>query len=403
MAELNTSPPAYPMARSCPFDPPPDLAKLQREAPISRVRLWDDSTPWLISRYDDARAVLGDPRVSSDIDKPGYPQVSAGIAARPAESKVFVNMDGSEHAAQRLALVADFTVKKMESLRPRIQSQVDDLIDAMLAGPQPADLVEAFALPLPSMAICEVLGVPYEDRDFFQGIGRTIISRDSTPEQSVKAFGEGFAYLGELVERKNAQPGDDVLSHLAVQQLQTGKLNSQQITAMAVLLLVAGHGTTASMIALGTALLLENPAQLRELRDSDDPALVSSAVEELLRYLTIIHTGRRRVALEDLEVGGQVIRKGEGIVVAIDIANRDEDVISDPDRLDIHRGTRDHVAFGFGVHQCLGQSLARVELQAAFGTLFRRIPTLAAALPVDELRFQHEGEVYGVDALPVTW
>lgn len=391
------------MARSCPFDPPPELSELQHRARVSKVRIWDGSTPWLISHYADARAVLSDPRASADIDVPGYPRVSAGIAARPDESKTFVNLDGEAHSAQRRALIADFTAKKMEALRPRIQSLVDRLIDQMLGRPQPADLVDAFALPLPSMVICELLGVPYEDREFFHAISRTIISRDSTPEQSVRAFDDILAYMGGLLERKADSPEDDVLSHVAVSQLRTGAMSRRQLAAMATLLLVAGHETTASMIALGTVTLLEHPDQLRPLRKGGDPALIASAVEELLRYLSIVHVGRRRVALEDMEVGGQRIRKGEGIIVSIDMANRDEDVIPDPDRLDIRRGSRDHLAFGFGVHQCLGQNLARVELQVAFGTLFRRIPTLALARPVDELDFRPDGEVYGMGSLPVRW
>lgn len=397
------SAPNYPMARACPFDPPPDLVQVRHEAPIARVRIWDGSTPWLITGYDEARAVLGDARVSADIDKPGYPRVSEGIAARPDESKAFVNMDDPEHAAHRGALIRDFTVRRMEAMRPRIQSIVDGLIDDMLAGSPPADLVDQFALPLPSMVICEILGVPYEDRDFFHAISRTIITRESTPEQSVKAFDDILAYLGDLVEAKDANPADDVFSHIAVEQLRTGKLSRREIAPMAAVLLVAGHETTASMIALGTALLFEHPEQLRVLRESDDPELAASAVEELLRYLSIVHAGRRRVALEDMKVGGQLIRKGEGIIVSIDMANRDESAIPDPDRLDLRRGTRDHVAFGYGVHQCLGQNLARVELQVALGSLFRRIPTLAPVQPVGELDFKPDGEVYGMGSLLVRW
>lgn len=403
MTAATASPPAYPMTRECPFDPPPDLSRLAADASVTQVRIWDGSTPWLVTGYEDVRAVLADSRVSADIDKPGYPRVSAGIAARPDESKTFVNLDDPEHAAQRRALIADFTVRKMESLRPRIQALVDGLIDEMLASGPPADLVDMLALPLPSMVICEILGVPYEDREFFHAISRTIISRESTPEQSVKAFDDILAYLGDLVERKAAEPGDDVFSHLAVEQLRTGRMTRREIAPMSALLLVAGHETTASMVALGTATLLEHPEQLRGLRESADPALVASAVEELLRYLSIVHVGRRRVALTDIEVGGQVIRKGEGIIAAIDVANRDGQVLPEPERLDIHRGTRQHLAFGFGVHQCLGQSLARVELQVVFGTLFRRIPTLALAAPVSELDFRPDGEVYGMGSLPVRW
>jgi cytochrome P450 len=210
-------------------------------------------------------------------------------------------------------------------------------------------------------------------------------------------------YLRTLVERKNGDPSDDLLSRLIVEQLRTGQMDIEDIVSMGLLLLIAGHETTANMIALGTVALLENPDQLAELRDTDDPKLVANAVEELLRYLTIVHNGRRRVALEDIEIGGEVIRAGEGVVIATEVANRDEAAFPDPDTLDIHRAARHHVAFGYGVHQCLGQPLARVELQVVYSTLYRRIPSLALAVPVDELPFKHDMAIYGVHALPVTW
>jgi cytochrome P450 len=395
--------PDFPMARGCPFNPPPELGRRQREAPISRVTLWDGSTPWLITRYEDVRAVLADPRVSANSELSGYPHASEGLAARRNHSKSFIAMDDPEHAAQRRLLTSDFMVRKMEALRPRIQNIVDGLIDDLLAGPRPADLVKEFALPVPSLVICELLGVPYADRDFFHRLSRTMVARESTPAESVAAVQEMNGYLGDLVEKKSAEPGQDVLSRLAVGQLSTGRMSRDEIAAMGQLLLVAGHETTANMIALGTVVLLENPEQLDLLRASDDPKLIANAVEELLRHLNITHSGRRRVALEDLEVGGQLIRRGEGIVVATDIANRDETAFPDADALDIGRSARHHVAFGYGIHQCLGQPLARVELQVVYGTLYRRIPTLALAVPVDELPFKHEMLVYGVHELPVTW
>jgi cytochrome P450 len=395
--------PAFPMSRSCPFDPPPELGRLQAEKPVSRVKLWDGSTPWLVTRYDDVRALLSDPRISADGDRPGYPHVSAGSAARRTRFKAFISMDDPEHAAQRRLLTRDFMIRKVEALRPRIQRIVDELIDALLAGPKPADLVTAFALPVPSLVICELLGVPYADRAFFHRVSKTIIARDTGAEDAVRATRELVDYLGDLVEKKAADPGDDLLSRLAVEQFGTGGMTRDEIAAMGQLLLVAGHETTANMIALGTVALLENPEQLAEIRSGGDPALIANAVEELLRYLNITHSGRRRTALEDIEVGGTLIREGEGIIMANDIANRDESAFPDGDRLDVHRKARHHVAFGYGVHQCLGQPLARVELQVVYGTLYRRIPTLALAVPVEELRFKHDMVVYGVHELPVTW
>jgi hypothetical protein len=398
-----TETPAFPMTRGCPFDPPPELGRLQAEDPVSRVKLWDGSTPWLVTRYADVRAVLTDRRISADTDHPGFPHVSAGAAVRRQRAKTFINTDDPEHAAQRRLLTADFMVKKMEKLRPHIQQIVDGLIDDLLAGPKPADLVEAFALPLPSLVICELLGVPYADRAFFHGISRTIISRQATPEEALTATEELLGYLGELVEKKATAPGEDLLSRLAVEQLRTGEMTRDEIASMGQLLLVAGHETTANMIALGTVALLENPAQLAAVRESDDPKLIANTVEELLRYLNITHSGRRRIALADLEVGGRLIREGEGVIAANDIANRDATAFPDPDVLDVHRKARHHVAFGYGVHQCLGQPLARVELQVVYSTLYRRIPTLALAQPLDELKFKHDMVVYGVHSLPVTW
>ncbi|GAA3544609.1 cytochrome P450 [Amycolatopsis ultiminotia] len=403
MSEALSDAPDYPMARGrCPFDPPPELARRLQDEPVSRVKIWDGSEPWLLTRYDDVREVLADPRVSADVAKDGYPAQSPGIAARRRRTKAFIGMDDPDHAAQRRLLTGDFMVRKVERLRPRIQKIVDDLIDQMLAGPKPADLVQAFALPVPSLVICELLGVPYADRVFFHRISKVLISKDSTVEESMAATEELLGYLGDLVKQKLDDPGDDVLSRLAVEQVATGAMTVDEVASMGQLLLVAGHETTANMIALGTTALLQNPDQLAAVRDGD-PKLVANAVEELLRYLTIVHTGRRRVALEDIEVAGQRIRKGDGLIAAGDIANRDATQFPDPDKLDVTRKARHHVAFGYGVHQCLGQPLARVELQVVYSTLYRRIPTLRLAVPLDEVAFKHDMVVYGVHELPVTW
>jgi hypothetical protein len=396
--------PAYPMQRTCPFDPPPELARLREDEPISRVRIWDGSTPWLITRYDDQRAVLADPRFSADSRKPGYPAVSAAVLARRESTRPFIAMDNPEHDVHRRMLTRDFMIKRVEAMRPRIQTIVDGLIDEMLASPKPVDLVQAFALPVPSMVICELLGVPYSDRAFFHKHSRTIISRAATVEESLASSEALRGYLSDLIEAKDKELGDDLLSRLIVSQLRPGNLTHSGIADMALLLLVAGHETTANMIGLGTLTLLENPTQLAELRATEDPKLIANAVEELLRYLNIVHSGRRRVAMEDVEVGGQLIKAGEGVVLANDSANRDAEAFpGNPDDLDIHRDARHHVAFGYGIHQCLGQPLARVELQVVYSTLYRRIPDLRLAVPLEEISFKHDMIVYGVHALPVTW
>ncbi|MBB5781105.1 cytochrome P450 [Nonomuraea jabiensis] len=392
----------FPMARAagCPFDPPPPLRTLQEEGPLAKVRLWDGSTPWLVTRYAEQRALLADPRVSADVTRPGYPIQAPRIGAGGTIS--FIMMDDPEHARLRRMVQAQFTVRRTESLRPAVQKIVDDLIDELLAGPNPVDLVEAFALPVPSLVICALLGVPYADHDFFQENSKTVIRRSATPEERAAASARLFEYLDSLMGEKLADPADDLLSKLA-ERVRAGELTRREAAQMGVLLLIAGHETTANMIALGTLALLRHPGQLALLRHNDDPRLVASAVEELLRYLNITHSGRRRVALADIEIGGQVIRAGEGMIMANDIANRDPSIFPDPDELDIRRDARRHVAFGFGVHQCLGQPLARMELQVAYSTLYRRVPTLRLAAELEQIPFKHDGQVYGVYELPVTW
>jgi cytochrome P450 len=397
--------PDFPMARAagCPFDPPRELRTLQAQAPIARVRLWDGSTPWVVTRYAEQRALLADPRVSADITLPGYPHNSAGFRERRMQARTFIGMDDPEHARLRRMVTAPFAIKRVEALRPAIQAIVDTLIDEMLAGPKPVDLVQAFALPVPSLVICGLLGVPYADHDFFQRNSKILINRDQPPEATRAAQAKLIDYLDRRVAEKLVDPADDLLSRLAIEQVKTGELTRHDVAVMGMLLLIAGHETTANMIALGTLALLEHPDQLAALRGTDNPRLIAGAVEELLRYLNIVHSGRRRVALEDIEIGGQVIRAGDGVIFANDVANRDEEAFADPDRLDVHRDARRHVAFGFGVHQCLGQPLARVELQVVYGTLYRRVPTLRLAVELDQVPFKHDALVYGVYELPVTW
>ncbi|WP_433519205.1 cytochrome P450 [Nonomuraea sp. CA-143628] len=394
--------PEFPMERAagCPFDPPPSLYAQREQGPLTRVRLWDGSTPWLVTGYAEQRAVLGDPRVSADLSRPGYP---ATVPLPPGGVKrSFIGMDDPEHARLRRMVTAPFAIKRIEAMRPSVQKIVDELIDDLLAGPKPVDLVEAFALPVPSLVICELLGVPYADHDFFQETSKTIINRTVTAEQRQAGHQALHAYLDNLVSEKLAHPGDDLLSGLA-ERIKAGELTQQEAARMGALMLIAGHETTANMIALGTLTLVEHPEQLALLRDGDDPALVASTVEELLRYLNIVHNGRLRVATEDFEVAGQTVRAGEGLIMVNEMGNRDPEAFTDPDRLDIQRDARRHVAFGFGVHQCLGQPLARMELQVVYGTLYRRVPTLKLATDLDQVPFKFDGLVYGVHELPVTW
>ncbi|HZR51953.1 MAG TPA: cytochrome P450 [Streptosporangiaceae bacterium] len=397
--------PFYPMTRaaSCPLDPPPVLGDLQAKAPFVRIRLWDGSTAWLVTRHAEQRALLADPRVSADPYRPGYPFQSQGLRDITDESLTFLNMDDPEHARLRRTVAGTFTVRRIERSRPAVREIVDDLISDLLAGPRPADLVSRFALPVPSLVICHLLGVPYADHEFLQRVGATVISRETATTAMKDTMAEVSAYLEQMISRKLAAPADDLLSRLASEQIQTGQMTMQELVKLTHLLLLAGHETTANMITLGTLALLRDPTQLTQLRNADDPKLVAAAVEELLRYLSIVHTGLRRLALDDIEIAGQVIRAGEGLVIPIETANRDETVFPRAGMLDIHRDARQHIAFGFGVHQCVGQHLARMELQVSYAALHRRIPTLALAVDPGDLRYKQDGLIYGVHELPVTW
>lgn len=389
---------SVPAARGgCPFDPPPDYQRVMREDPISRVSLWDGSTCWMVTRHTDVKTVLRDQRFSAVATHPGFPFLSEGRRALVAGQTSFIRMDDPEHSRLRRMLTAEFMIKRTEAMRPQIQRIVDDFLDRMIADGSPADLVAEFALPIPSLVICLLLGVDYADHGFFQDRSRTLLHNDTPGEQIEQARGELTDYLSQLAERKRREPDETIIGKLVARD----ELSDAEVAAMGLLLLIAGHETTANMTALSTLALLRDPAQLAELRAR--PSLVKGAVEELLRYLSIVHSGLPRVAVEDITLDGRTIRAGDGVLCMISSANRDEEAFPDPDRLDVTREARRHLAFGFGVHQCLGQPLARVELQIALETLFRRLPTLRLAVGPDEVRFRHDMAIYGVHELPVAW
>ncbi|MFG2138928.1 cytochrome P450 [Streptomyces sp. NPDC048650] len=390
---------AVPAARAagCPFDPPPGVERARTEAPVTRATLWDGSSCWLVTRYEDVRAVLGDPRFSADATRPGFPFLAAGSREVVTRNPTFIRKDDPEHARLRRMLTADFMVKKMEGMRPGVQRIADELLDRMTDGRNSADLVAEFALPLPSLVICLLLGVPYEEHEFFQKRSSVLLDLRSAPDDVRTALDELQEYLTGLAESKRREPDDAIISRLVAR----GELDSAEIASMGRLLLVAGHETTANMTALSTLALLRNPEQLARLRA--EPALVKGAVEELLRYLTIVHNGLPRVAAEDVTVGGVTVRAGEGVLCVLNAANRDEETFPAGDALDVGRDARRHVAFGFGVHQCLGQPLARIELQIAVETLLRRLPDLRLDTSFEDIPFRHDMGIYGVHALPVTW
>ncbi|GAB3881623.1 cytochrome P450 [Kibdelosporangium lantanae] len=385
-----------------PFNPASGITRMRATRPVSPMVFPDGHEGWIVSGYEAVRQVMADTRFSSRQDLgvlhepysiPGMPEFTEPAPPTPG---MFIAMDPPDHTRLRRRLTGTFTVKRMKQLEDHIVEIAERQLDHLASLTPPVDLVQEFALPVPSLVICEMLGVPYEDRAEFQANSARFLVRDLPVDEKMEVFGAMAGYLGQLVTRKRAEPGEDILSDLAQQD----DLSVEELVGIAFLLLLAGHETTANMLALGTFALLEHPDQLAELRN--DPELIPDAVEELMRYLTVVDV-LYRYATEDLELGGETIAKGSTVVVLLLAANHDPERFENPDSLDVHRKARGHMSFGHGIHQCLGQQLARIEMRAGFEGLLRRFPDLALAVPAREVKLRTDMRIYGVHELPVTW
>ncbi|MEV0247093.1 cytochrome P450 [Nocardia sp. NPDC050712] len=396
-------PQGLPMDRNAgPFDPPREITALRAARPVSPMAFPDGHQGWLVTGHEATRRLMSDTRFSSRQDlgivhvpfeTPGMPVQTEPSPPMPG---VFVAMDPPDHTRLRRLLTGAFTVKRMKQLEDHIIEIVERHLDEMAALTPPVDLVKAFALPVPSLVICEMLGVPYADRETFQVNSAQFLVKDQTLEEKMGALIAINTYLAGLVVGKRAEPGDDILSDLARNE----ELSIEELVGIAFLLLLAGHETTANMLALGTFALLENLDQLAELRA--DPELYPQAVEELLRYLSVADIFYR-YATEDIELGGELIPAGSTVVVSLLAANRDPARFEDPDTLNLRREGGGRLAFGHGIHTCLGQQLARIEMRAGFQGLLSRFPTLELAIPADQVRLRTDMNIYGVHELPVTW
>ncbi|MFD6936785.1 cytochrome P450 [Streptomyces goshikiensis] len=390
---------AFPQDRTCPYHPPAAYEPLREGRPLSRVTLFDGRSVWVVTGHPEARSLLSDGRLSADRQNASFPTPSRRFQGLQDRRTALLGVDDPQHNTQRRMLIPSFTLKRTAALRPRIQETVDRLIDAMVARGPRAELVSSFALPVPSMVICALLGVPYEDHEFFEAQSRRLL-RGPEAEDTRDARDQINGYLAGLIERKRTDPGDGLLDELVATRLETGETDIDELVSLAAILLIAGHETTANMISLGTFTLLRHPEQLAELRA--EPSLMSEAVEELMRFLSIAD-GMLRVATEDIEIGGVTIRPDDGVVFSTSVINRDDAVFENPDALDWHRPARHHLAFGFGIHQCLGQNLARAEMEIALGTLFDRLPGLRLAAEPDLIPFKPGDTIQGMVELPVAW
>ncbi|AXX28627.1 cytochrome P450 [Actinosynnema pretiosum subsp. pretiosum] len=390
--------PELPTTRRRPFDPPARLGELRAEAPITPLGFPDGHDGWLVTGHDLARAVLADLRFSNRAELKHAPVRLGGQVIPqqpPAPPGLFISTDPPVHSRYRRLLTGQFTVRRMNQLTPRIERIVADQLAEARAQGSPVDLVPHFALPVPSLVICELLGVPYAERASFQRDTAIGLRMTSSLDEAMAAVERIREHVRGLVDRKKAEPTDDMLSGLVA----TGELTDEESANIGLMLLIAGHETTANMLGLGAYALLRNPEQLAALRA--EPELVDGAVEELMRYLSIIQFGTTRVALEDVELAGARVRAGQTVVLSLPAANRDPERFERPDELDVRRRAGGHLGFGHGVHQCLGQQLARVEMRAGLAGLLREFPDLRLAVPESEVPLRTDMGVYGVHALPV--
>ncbi|GAB2669271.1 cytochrome P450 [Saccharopolyspora gloriosae] len=411
-------PPELLMRGDDPFSPPPGLDRLHERAAVSPVELLNGARIWMVTGFAESRAVLTDERFSADTHRhPNAMQLTpnqvveqraaaaAGRGGCPATEQqrtdgLFIFMDPPEQTRLRRLLVGQFTVRRMRALEARVREITVEHIEAMRAAGPRADLVSAFALPLPSLVICELLGVAYEDRAEFQERSAVAVNLDASDEERLHAQAGLYEFMRGLVADKRTHPADDLISGLVHGDADPA-LTDEELVDLSTMLLGAGHETTANMLALGTYALLEHPEQLAALRA--DPGLIDTAVEELLRYLSVIHTGPVRVAVEDLVLGDVTIPAGDTVMISLPEANRDTGQWPDPAELDLTRVRNHHLAFGHGVHQCLGQQLARVELRIGLAELLARLPGLRLDASPADIGLRTGMIIYGVHSLPVTW
>jgi cytochrome P450 len=385
------------------FDPTPYLREVRETDGVRTVVNALGMSVHLVTRHDDVKMVLADHERFSNSRPPGFalpgaPEMSADEQAS-ARAGNLLGLDPPEHQRLRRMLTAEFTIRRMNRLEPRVVEIVETQLDAMAAAGPPADLVADFALPIPSLVICELLGVPYADRDDFQQRSTRQLDLSAPIPERLELQRQGRNYMRRLVEHARRDPGEDILGMLVRQH--GDELSDDELIGIAGLLLLAGHETTSNMLGLGVLALLRHPDQLAAVRD--DPAAVGPAVEELLRWLSIVQNAIPRITTTAVEIAGVRIAAGELVFASLPSSNRDPDFIDSPDTLDIRRGAPGHLAFGHGVHHCLGAPLARMEMRIAFPVLLRRFPRLALAEPFEDVQYRSFHFIYGLRSLAVTW
>ena len=400
MGQTMTEAPELPLEmRRNGLDPVEELTRARDDEGVVRVVTPFGMPAYLVCRYGEVREVLSDSTRFSNARTPFPLPGEVGDEEERAKQQagMLLAFDPPEHTRLRRMLTPEFTVRRMRRLEPRITEIVEMALNDLEEAGSPADLVSHFALPVPSLVICELLGVPYTDRAEFQDRSARLLDISLPAEEQAAVRREDRAYMARLVARAQADPGEDMLGMLVRDH--GDDLSTDELIGIAGLLLLAGHETTSNMLGLGTLALLRHPDQLAMIRD--DPARVEPAIEELLRWLSIVHSLPPRTTTVDVELAGHTIPAGSLVICALPAANRDGALIENPDTLDITRGTPRHIAFGHGVHHCLGAPLARMEMRVAFPALLRRFPNLALA--DERIDYRMFSPVFGLHALHVTW
>ncbi len=385
------------------LDPTPALAAARESASVQRITTAFGVPAVLVTRYGDVKNALADHERFSNRKPRGWAGPEAPVLTDEGYEKLtaggLLGMDPPDHQRLRRLLTPEFTVRRMKNLQPRVVEIVDEHLDAMAEAGAPADLVANFALPIPSLVICELLGVPYGDRAAFQRRAARQLDFSVPARERSAVFRESRDYMMSLVARARSEPGADILGTLVGNH--GAEVTDHELAGIGELLLIAGHETTSNMLGLGTIALLQHPEQVAAVRD--DPDAVGPAIEELLRYVSVVQNAIARITTTDVVVDGVTIPAGTIVVLSLPAANRDPALIDSPDRLDIGRGAPGHLAFGHGVHHCLGASLARLELRIAFPALLRRFPRLALVDDVADINFRTSRLIYGARSLNVTW
>ncbi|GAB3483972.1 cytochrome P450 [Amycolatopsis cihanbeyliensis] len=376
------------------LDPVPELGERRVREPVSKLPLPFGMNVWLVTGHDAAKTVLSSTKDFSNDFANLVGQAGADVNHNPGGLGF---ADPPVHTRLRKLLTPEFTMRRLSRLTPGIQQIVQERLDAMAAAEGPVDLVQEFAMPIPSLVICELLGVPYEDRDDFQHLAEARFDLFGGAGASLGAISESLEYLRGVVRRQRESPGDGLLGMIIREH--GDEVDDLELAGLADGVLTGGFETTASMLALGALVLLRDPDSFQLVHDDDEA--VPGFVEELLRYLTVVQVAFPRFAREDVDVAGTTIAKGDMVVVSLSGADRDDSLGTDMERFDPRRPATSHLAFGYGVHRCIGAELARMELRAAYPALVRRFPEMHLRVAPEELTFRKVSIVYGVESLPV--